>query len=84
MHFVKEVVAARNIDAQHLTTLEEYSVIFAKNCSTLEVTRMRTMAEEFTTPEDVSGEFYDEDSLIQWYSIHALTYIRYIAMRAVE
>jgi hypothetical protein len=42
----------------------------------LEVTRMRTIKEEIQSPntEDLSMEFYDDESLIEWY----------IGVRAVE
>jgi len=48
---------------------EAYLSTYCKNTQTLEVVRMRSVAEELSNPnvDDLSMEFMDDESLIQWY-----------------
>ena len=48
---------------------EEEIKLFCQNSALLEVTRMRTIEQELTTPQfdDCQAEFYDDESLAPWF-----------------
>ena len=69
-------MAARGADGAAIS--QEYIDIFCKNCTALEVTKLRSVHEELAQENydgtEIQNEFYDDESLVPWL----------VAVKAVE